>query len=98
MNPTVSHTGNQHICEVLRGILHDGAQAGPGVAGRIGSIPYQAVAALYTLLINHPIDRRGRCRSCRRPCAVFGFRRRHCRIHGEAQVWFGQPEWFLRSP
>ncbi|MGH4014384.1 MAG: hypothetical protein ACRDSL_10765 [Pseudonocardiaceae bacterium] len=44
----------------------------------------QAAAALYALLLAHPIDRRGRCRSCRRSGAVLGLRRRSCRVYLEA--------------
>jgi hypothetical protein len=45
----------------------------------------------------HSVDRRGRCRSCRRPGAVLGLRRRRCRVHGEARFCLQQPAEFLRS-
>ena len=66
-------------------------------ADGIDSIQFRACAALYTLLIAHPVDQRGRCRSCRRPGAVLGLRRRRCRVHGEACFCLLQPAEFLRS-
>ncbi len=67
-----------------------GVQAGRGAAGGIGSVECQAVATLYMLLIDHPIDRRGRYRSCRRPGAVFGPRWRRCWVFGNANMWLHQ--------
>ncbi|MGH3804927.1 MAG: hypothetical protein ACRDTD_33240, partial [Pseudonocardiaceae bacterium] len=55
-------------------------------------ILYRASAVLYLLLLDHPIDRQGRCRSCPRPGTVIGFRRRPCRIHLRANYWL------LRQP
>jgi hypothetical protein len=49
-------------------------------------------AVLYLLLLDHPIDRRGRCRSCRRPGARIALRRRSCLIHLRANYWL------LRQP
>ncbi|MGH3754277.1 MAG: hypothetical protein ACRDRP_16590 [Pseudonocardiaceae bacterium] len=95
MSPRVPQVGGYD--ELLRAVLRAAVEAGPGGAGGIDSIQHRACAALYALLSAHPVDRRGRCRSCRRPGAVFGFRRRHCGVHGQARVWLGQPEWFLRS-
>ncbi|MGH3901122.1 MAG: hypothetical protein ACRDTA_23310, partial [Pseudonocardiaceae bacterium] len=82
---------------LLRAALRAAVESGPGSEGGIDSIQHRACAALYVLVTAHSVDRRGRCRLCRHPGAVFGFRRRHCRVHGEARVWLGQPEWFLRS-
>jgi hypothetical protein len=85
------------LCQRLRGALANAVLAGPGAAG-IGSGPWQVSAALYMLLMGHPVDRRGRCRSCRRSGAVLGFRRRRCRVHGEARFWLlQQPAEFLLS-
>lgn len=92
MKPTVYCTGHQLICELLRGVLRDAVQAGPGAAGGIGSVECQAVATLYLLLMDHPIDPRGRCRSCRRPGRVFGPRWRRCRVHAKAIVWLVQSD------
>ncbi|MGH3820776.1 MAG: hypothetical protein ACRDRE_24145, partial [Pseudonocardiaceae bacterium] len=51
---------------------------------------HRAVATLYLLLKDHPIDPRGRCRSCRRPVAVFGSWRRRCRVHSKATLCLHQ--------
>ncbi|PZS40818.1 MAG: hypothetical protein DLM62_00855 [Pseudonocardiales bacterium] len=61
--------------------------AGPSTASGIDSIRYRAAAVLYTLLLDHPLDRRGRCRCCRRSGALIGPRRRPCRIHLRASYW-----------
>lgn len=90
MNPTVYRTIHQLICEWLRGVLCDAVQAGPGAAGGIGTVECRAVATLYLLLMDHPIDPRGRCRSCRRPGAVFGSRWRRCRVHSKATLCLHQ--------
>ena len=95
--PSVYQTGHQHMCAVLRGVLAETVQAGRRAAGGIGTVPCQAIAALYMILMNHPVDRRGRCRSCRRPGALLGLRRRRCQVHGEAGVWLHQPTEFLRT-
>ncbi|MGH3571946.1 MAG: hypothetical protein ACRDR6_25465 [Pseudonocardiaceae bacterium] len=85
------------LCRRLRGALENAVLAGHGADG-IGSALWQANAALYMLLMGHPVDRRGRCRSCRRSGAVLGFRRRRCRVHGEARFWLlQQPAEFLHS-
>ncbi|MGH3942075.1 MAG: hypothetical protein ACRDTG_26325 [Pseudonocardiaceae bacterium] len=95
--PSVSQISHQQLCAVLRAILVDAVQAGRRAAEGLGTVPCQAVATLYLLLLNHPLDRRGRCRSCRRPGAIFGRRRRRCQVHGEASVWLRQPRGFLRA-
>jgi hypothetical protein len=59
---TVEQTSHRLLCEALR----ESVRAGPGAVERVGSIRYQASAVLYLLLLEHPIDRRGRCRSCPR--------------------------------
>ncbi|MGH3886294.1 MAG: hypothetical protein ACRDSZ_06955 [Pseudonocardiaceae bacterium] len=90
---TVDQTSYRLVCDVLRGALHQTtAQAGPGAVEGVGSIVYRGSAVLYLLLLDHPIDRRGRCRSCRGPGAVIGLRRRPCRIHLRASYWL------LRQP
>lgn len=79
-------TSHRLVCDALRQAL----QAGP--AGGPGSIRYRACAVLYSLLLDHPLDQRGRCRSCRRSGAMIGLRRRPCRIHLRASYWL------LRQP
>jgi hypothetical protein len=92
MSTSVHQIGYDVMCRVLR----DAVQAGPGAAGGIGIVEWRAVAALYLLLVDHPIDQRGRCRSCRRPGAVFGLRWRRCRVYVKAALWLRQPEEVLR--
>lgn len=95
--PSVHQTSNKLLREALHEVLRAAVQAGPGAANGIGSVPCRAVAALYLVLLNHPIDRRGRCRSCRRPGAVFGRRRRRCRVHGAAHLYLRESGEFLLS-
>ncbi|MGH3987302.1 MAG: hypothetical protein ACRDTZ_08285 [Pseudonocardiaceae bacterium] len=95
--PSAPEASYAWLCERLRGVLVDTVLAGHGAEG-IGSVPSQASAALYALLRGHPVDRWGRCRSCRRPGAVLGFRRRRCRVHAETRFWLlQQPTEFLHS-
>lgn len=86
------------MCDALRELLREAVDSGGG-GGLMpfGSVPCRVVAALYMLLLNHPVDRRGRCRSCRRPGAVLGRRWRRCRVHGEAALWLNQPTDFVVS-
>lgn len=95
--PSVYQTSHEHLCAVLRGVLVETVQSGCRAAGGIGTAPCRAIAALYMILMNHPVDRRGRCRSCRRPGALLGLRRRRCWVHAEATVWLHQPTEFLRT-
>ncbi|MGH3779667.1 MAG: hypothetical protein ACRDRO_03280 [Pseudonocardiaceae bacterium] len=88
---------NDPLRGALRDVLIAAVESGPGAVGGVGSLQCQVFATLYALLGAHPVDGRGRCWSCRRPGAVLGFRRRYCRVHGEASVWLQEPEWFLRS-
>ena len=86
MRTSVPHTSHDHLCARLRAALRDGAQPGAGVAGGIGSVQFRAGVALYRLLLDHPVDRWGRCRSCRRPGAVFGWRWRTCQVRSKATL------------
>lgn len=96
MSPSVYQTSYDLMCRVLRQVLRDAAQAGPGAAGGIGIVECRAVAALYLLLVDHPVDQRGRCRSCRRLGAVFGSRWRCCRVYVKVALWLRQPDEVLR--
>ncbi|MGH3719671.1 MAG: hypothetical protein ACRDRI_12710 [Pseudonocardiaceae bacterium] len=78
---TVDQTCHRLVCEALR----ETVRAGPGSLGRVGSIRYRASAVLYLLLLEHPIDWRGRCRSC--PGILIGLRPRPCQIHVRASDW-----------
>ena len=92
---SVQQTSHRLMCDALRGVLQEAVDSGGGDRIAVGSVPCRAVAGLYMLLLNHPVDRRGRCRSCRRPGAVLGGRWRRCRVHGEAALWLNQPAEFL---
>lgn len=85
---TVDQTSHRLLCDALR----ETVQVGPGAVENAAPVWYRACAVLYMLLLDHPIDRRGRCRSCRRPGALIGLRRRPCRIHLRASYWL------LRQP
>jgi hypothetical protein len=85
------------LLEALRRVLAATAQSGSGAGEGIDSVQYRASAALYSLLVDHPVDRQGRCRSCRRPGTVLGLRRRPCRVRGQAQMWLHLPAELLHS-
>lgn len=78
---TVEQTSHQLVCEALR----ETVRAGPGAIEGVGSIRYRASALLYLLLLQHPVDEHGRCRSC--PGVMTGLRPRPCRIHLKASDW-----------
>ncbi len=88
----VDQTSHRLMCDALSRVLCKAVQADPDAIDGIGLIQCQACAVLYILLRDHPIDRRGRCQSCRRPGAMVGPRRRCCRIHITASYWL------LRQP
>ncbi|MFN2496704.1 MAG: hypothetical protein ABR608_12470 [Pseudonocardiaceae bacterium] len=90
--PSVHQTSHQLLCEALGEVLRAAVRGGPGAAGGIGSVPCRAVAALFLLLMSHPVGRRGHCRSCRRPGAMFGRRWRRCQVHADADYWLHQPD------
>ena len=94
VSPGARQTSHRLLCEMLRRVLADGVGAG---TGGVGSIEVRAVAALYGLLMDHPVDRRGRCRSCRRQGEVLGLRRRRCRVHRAAHFYLYHPDAFLLS-
>jgi hypothetical protein len=84
---TVDQTSHRLICDALRGALSQAVQAGPGALDQPSSIRCRASAVLYLLLLDHPIDRQCRCRSCRRPGGIIALRRRPCRILIRASYW-----------
>ncbi len=88
MGWTIDQTSHRLLCDPLR----ETVRAGPGTVDWPGSIRYRASAVLYMLLLDHPVDRLGRCRSCRRSGAIIGLRRRPCRVHAKASYWL------LRQP
>jgi hypothetical protein len=94
--PSVCQTNHALLCRLLRKILIDGAQAGCDADGGIRSVQFRASAALYALLLAHPLDQQGCFRSCPSPSAVFGYRRR-CWVHRQTSYWLRQPADFLHS-
>jgi hypothetical protein len=85
---TVTSTGrtvDQTSHRLVREALRETVRAGPGAGEMVGSIRYRASAVLYLLLLEHPIDGRGRCRSC--PGVMIGLRSRPCQTHGRARDW-----------
>jgi len=69
---TIDQISHRLMRNALRGFLLQAMRARPGAVEGISSIGCQASAVLYTLLLDHPIDRRGRCPSCRGFGAVIG--------------------------
>lgn len=94
---SVHQTSYELACEMLAGALRSAVRDSAVDRSMIGSVHCRAAAALYVLLVGHPVDRRGRCRSCRRPGAVFGWVRRRCQVHNEARAWLHQPADFVDS-
>jgi hypothetical protein len=84
--PSWYQTSHDALCQMLRKVLVDGAQAGRGAAGGICSVEGRAVVTLYSLLRDHSVDQWGRCRCCRRPGAVLGARWRPCQVHSKADL------------
>ena len=83
------HTSYELLREALRSALM--AAVGSGCdGGGIGSTPCRTIAALYALLGDHQVDRRGRCRCCRGLRALP--RRRVCRVLVAARFYLYQPE------
>ena len=91
MSWNVHQTSHELLREALRGGLAAAVGSGRG-DGEIGSIPCRASAALYALLGDHPVDQRGRCRSCRSLRELLGRRSRICRVLVAARFYLYQPE------
>lgn len=90
--PSAHQTSYGWLREALRGAARAEVATGPG----IGTIGCRATAALDALLAAHPVDRRGRCRSCRRPGALWGRGRQTCLIYWTVRYWLLQPVEALR--
>lgn len=88
---TVGQTSHRLVSEALGDELRQAVQAGPSTVDPADSIRYRVSAVLYLLLRDHCIDRRGRCRSCRRPGALITIRRQPCRILIKARYWLLRP-------
>jgi hypothetical protein len=87
----VYQTSYTTMCELLRRVLGNAVEPAPGTTDGIGSVACRATAGLYALLMDHPINRRGRCRSCRRSGALLR-RPRRCRVYITADYWLHQPD------
>ena len=95
MSPNVHQTSHELLREALREALRGAMGAAVGSErgdGGIGSIPWRASAALDALLGAHPVDRRGRCRSCHGLRALLGRGRRICRVLVVARFYLYQPK------
>ena len=90
MNWNVHQTSHELLREALRAGL--AAAVGSGRDGGISSTQCRASAALYALLGDHPVDQRGRCRSCRSLRELLGRRSRICRVLVAARFYLYQPE------
>lgn len=75
----ITRTSYSRICQALRGFLVDAVESKDHAT--VNTIAFQASATLYSLLLDHPINEKGRCRSCPRSTTGFGRRQRRCRVH-----------------
>ena len=91
MSPNVHHTSHELLRETLRDALTAAVESGCDDGG-IGSTPCRTISALYALLGDHQVDRRGRCRCCRGLRALPGRRGRICRVLVAARFYLYQPE------
>jgi hypothetical protein len=85
--PSGYQASRDSLCQLLRKVLVDRAQAGQGATGWIGSVEGRAMVTLYSLLREHPVDQWDCCRSCRRPGSVVGLRWRPCQVHAKAALY-----------
>jgi hypothetical protein len=86
-----AQTTHKLLRQELRGVLLAALES-PSVASVIGSTGCRACAALYALLLEHPVDERGRCRLCRRLDSVVGRRRRRCQVYPVVRGWLHRPD------
>lgn len=81
-------TGHALVCAALRDVVAGAVSAGTGGVA-LRRVEHRACAALYSLLVAHPVDRYGRCRACRRSGLVR--RRAVCRVYSVSHYWLTQP-------
>lgn len=96
-SPSVDQAIYDALYTTLRRVLRTGVHAGAGTEEGLDSFLCRVVGALYALLMDHPIDPNGRCRSCRRPGSVLGRHRQDCGVYEEVSYWLGEPEKHLRE-
>jgi hypothetical protein len=87
MSPNAYQTEHDQLRAVLRRFLVAEVQSSRDALG-CGQVGCGAGAALDSLLAVHPVDRRGRCRSCRRR-RLLG--RGVCLVYVKAHYWLRQP-------
>lgn len=85
----VYQAGYDRLRDVLHSAVTHAAHTGPDAADGIGSLGWRTGVALDSLLAAHPVDRRGRCRSCHSP--GLWRRRRVCLVFQQAHYWLRQP-------
>lgn len=91
MRRSVHKTSHDLLRESLRDDLVAAVESRHGSLGH-DSVHYRASAALYALLGDHPVDRRGRCRCCHGLRALLGRRRRLCHVYVAARYYLCQPD------
>jgi len=96
-NLSVYQASHGLLCDELREWLSSAVEPGGSVQDGSEPTQWRAGAVVYSLLRDHAIDRKGRCRLCRRPSAIFGRRRRRCQVHIAANFYLRQPDQFVRS-
>lgn len=80
----------QRLRDVLHNAVTHAAHTSSDARDGVGSLGWRMVGALDSLLAAHPVDRRGRCQSCRRS----RFWKRHqrvCMVFQQAHYWLRQP-------
>lgn len=94
-SPTIYQVEYGLLREMLRNLLAAEVESSRST-GRPGRVACGAGAALDSLLAAHPVDKRGRCRSCRRP-GWLARRRRKCLIFQKTHYWLRAPAYRVQA-
>lgn len=89
--PSAHQTSHSLLRQALLDTLLAAVESRGGGRG-VSSVQCRTGAALYALLGEHSIDRRGRCRRCRGPRPLLGRGRRVCRVLVAARFYLHQPD------